>query len=352
MKNIRLSSKFLIYLICIGALTSIAIGYISFQKSKSALLTRTYHQLSSIRELKKNQVQHFFTERHSDIEVLESNPFTKAAFKDIKQAFYRAQNNGSSLLQITETTVYKNVLSKYNHAFSTYMTKYGYYDIFLIDPLKGDILYTVALENDFGTRLSAEKTHLATLWQKCVNSNTTVISDMKKYAPSNDAPAMFIATPIIENNATIGVLAYQISNDAINQIMQEKTGLGESGETYLVGADLLLRSDSRFSNEPTVLQLKVETQATQDALSGIKKEQIIKDYRGINVLSCYDKVEIGDKRWAIISEIDEAEILVPVRQLALTIFIASLIIIAVIAMAALAIAKSLSNPIEKSLKVA
>jgi len=69
--------------------------------------------------------------------------------------------------------------------------------------------------------------------------------------PSYGAPASFIASPIFEGSKKIGVAVFQMPTDIINQIMTGNSGwtadgLGKSGETYLVGDDYKMRSNSRF----------------------------------------------------------------------------------------------------------
>ena len=54
----------------------------------------------------------------------------------------------------------------------------------------------------------------------------------------------FVAAPITENGKIIGVVALQLSIEAINKIMKQRDGMGETGEVYLVGQDKLMRSDS------------------------------------------------------------------------------------------------------------
>ncbi|WP_353570151.1 hypothetical protein [Candidatus Albibeggiatoa sp. nov. BB20] len=82
------------------------------------------------------------------------------------------------------------------------------------------------------------------------------------YVPLNRVAAAFISSPIFKDNQLIGVLAFQLSIDKINQIMQESTGMGETGETLLVGGDdFLLRSNSRFFDSETILRRKTETEA-------------------------------------------------------------------------------------------
>ena len=71
------------------------------------------------------------------------------------------------------------------------------------------------------------------------------------YAPSYNSPASFIVSPIFEQDKLLGVAAFQMPVDQINNFMTNNQnwrdiGLGESGETYVVGSDLTLKYESRF----------------------------------------------------------------------------------------------------------
>ena len=129
-------------------------------------------------------------------------------------------------------------------------------------------------------------------------------------------PAAFVSGPVKnQDGSLIGVMVYQLALGSIDNIMHERTGLGETGETYLVGDDFLLRNDSRFFSESTVLKQRVDTKSAQEALSGHSGIQIIDNYRNISVLSSYDKLNIDGLNWAIIAEMNEAEIMQPVYNM-------------------------------------
>jgi methyl-accepting chemotaxis protein len=97
--------------------------------------------------------------------------------------------------------------------------------------------------------------------------------------------------------------------------MSERAGLGQTGETYLVGEDMYMRSNSRFTTELTALMLKVNTEAVRDALDGDEGVKVIKDYRNISVLSAYGIINIEDFFWAILCEIDISEAFEPAIRL-------------------------------------
>jgi hypothetical protein len=95
----------------------------------------------------------------------------------------------------------------------------------------------------------------------------------------------------------------------LNELMHFTAGMGATGETYLVGSDRLMRSQSRFINAPTLLATKVDNASVRDASKGQSGAHIVSDYRGIRVLSVYAPVDFGGQPWILLAEIDEAKVL-------------------------------------------
>ena len=214
-----------------------------------------------------------------------------------------------------------------------YAELYDYRDVFLIHP-NGDIFYTVAKEADYHTNIlngEYSDTNLGTLINEVIESGETLLTDIAHYAPSGGDPAMFFGSPLFDEDGNLQLLvAAQISKADINAIMNESSGLGETGESYLIGSDFLGRSDSRFladiGVESTILNpdLAVDTAASRAGVAGETGQGTITDYRGLPVLSSWAPIVIHEPdehhpegiTWAMLTEIDEAEALEPVNQLA------------------------------------
>ncbi|MCP4698164.1 MAG: response regulator [Gammaproteobacteria bacterium] len=201
--------------------------------------------------------------------------------------------------------------------FSQYIGIYGYYDLFLIHP-GGDIFYTVAHEADYGASLygdALKESELGKLFHEVVSGKTFGISDYAPYGPRGDAPAMFIALPLLTGDTIELVIALQMSEGVFNGIMQRHAGMGKSGETYLVGSDQLMRSDSfldpdkhsvraSFANPK---QGSVDTESSLAALEGESGAHETENYLGHQVLSAYTPVYTGTRTFALIAEISKAE---------------------------------------------
>jgi HAMP domain-containing protein len=276
---------------------------------------------------------------------------------------------------------YGRTHKKYHPYFKDFVKEFGFYDLFLID-LQGTIVYTVFKEIDLGTSLLSgpyQNTNFADIFRKALKTmmkRTVFFSDFEPYAPSYNAPAAFVAAPVFMDDQKIGVIALQFPIDHINEIMTdeyswENVGLGNSGETYLIGPDFRLRNQSRFLiEEPedffhqigslestkayvesireqnsTIGLLPVKTKGTEAALKGKTGTEVFADYRDIPVLSSYRPLDLKGLRWVIMSEIDASEAFSPISQLRQTAFLIALAIVFAVVLIAILTARSIAKPL-------
>ncbi|MCK5204360.1 MAG: PAS domain S-box protein, partial [Desulfobacterales bacterium] len=217
-----------------------------------------------------------------------------------------------------DRTDYTRYHGKFHSTIRNYYKRFAIDDILLIDPDNGNIVYSVQKNIDFGTSLKDGPwagTKLAEVLQtemKRPEKESVLLVDYSLYLPAFDTPVGFFATPIFYKNEIIGIAAFRLSVDGINKIMVERAGLGKTGETYLVGSDGLLRSDSKnrgvkdsFRNPELN---KMDTIATAAALSGENGAEITDDYMKRRVLCAYSALKIHGLNWALIAQknLDEA----------------------------------------------
>ncbi len=274
--------------------------------------------------------------------------------------------NGIRWAMISELDVqeaFSPVNDEGNEFYARYKELYGYYDLFLCIP-DGFCFYTVAKEADYQTNMLTgpyASTNLGRLFRRVVDTKQMGIADFEPYAPSNDEPAAFLAKPVLGQDGEIQVIvALQLPLEGIDSIMQQRAGMGDTGETYLVGADNLMRSDSyldpekhsvlaSFANPDTG---SVKTVAVSEAFEGISDEKIVADYRNQPVLSAYTPVTIGDITWALLAEIDESEVKAPVTVLVRSIIIVGIIIGVIVGIVAIVVAGGIANPLVKGVAFA
>ncbi|MDA1100246.1 MAG: methyl-accepting chemotaxis protein [Proteobacteria bacterium] len=239
--------------------------------------------------------------------------------------------------------------------YAKYIEQYGYYDLFLIDP-SGYVFYSATREADYQTNMVDGKysaSGLGKLVQATLKNSGYGLADFAPYAPSNNQPAAFVAQPVIQNGHTELVVALQLSLKAINDIMQQRDGMGETGESYLIGQNKLMRSDSFLDpkHHSVIASFadpskgSVTSDAATAALAGKTGSQIVVDYNGNSVLSAYAPLQLGGVTWALLAQIDESEAFAMIGQLQLLMAIIGLVGVAAIVAAGYALARSVSQPV-------
>ena len=406
--RLRIATKILLVTVSITLAVIVVSLMVSNYSTRMALEQEAFNRLTAVREVKSQQIEDYFQSiRHQVVTFSEDKMIVDAmrtftdAFRSLEgelvprkddyalaagnlEAYYRneflprlernlpsgsrledywPEENVTQLLQylyISENpnltgekhrydaakdyTSYTAAHRRYHPIIRSYLEKFGYYDIFLVDAESGHIVYSVFKEVDYATSLLTgpySKTNFARAFREAREAKApdfVSIVDFDPYAPSYNGDASFIASPIFDGEEKIGVLLFQMPVNRINDIMTNRqgwtdVGLGESGETYIVGSDFTMRNQSRFMIEDRENYLgmlaevgtpaeviasidslntsiglqKAETAGAEAALGGATGTAIFPDYRGVNVLSSYKPLQIEGLRWAIMSEIDEEE---------------------------------------------
>lgn len=425
----KLSYKIPLLFILVGLSVLISSSLISYFELKKVIREQSLQKITALRESKKREIKSYFLNINSILSGLASDLTTRKAMNSFSKEFSHIGGNkltnkkdqelkdyyknkfltrlnkySDSMLSILKVVPDKNnekLLQYYYVANGKDKNALGYekthdlyhrefekaqknnklYDVFLIDT-DGNIVYSVFKEIDFATNLNYgphKDSGLADVYKQSISSsspNSMSVADFKPYIPSYNKPAFFLATPIQENNKTIGVIAFQISIEKINSIMTsdgawEKEGYGKTGETYIIADDYSMRNDSRFliedrekylselkksgvsneiiykirGNNTSICFQKVITFASKEALSGVTGTKIISDYRGIDVISSYSPININGLKWSIISEIDIEEAYKPVYRIKKVYFMFSIFIFIVVLFVSLLITKKITTPL-------
>lgn len=319
----------------VGVLALSVIGIYSYFNAKNALLKRTLDQLSSIRVIKKGQIEFFFNERFKNITLLSENDYLK------------------NLVSVLNESKFVEKPSKgYPSSYLDY-SQFGFNSMYLILGVEESKLQIFKFQ---GTEIIKAKLdsvtfkQLTKLWRKSINTNNPTITDFCKRFGDDNAPLCFIGKQIVTQDKRLsGILALQIPINDINSIMLEdspENGLGKSGEVYLVGDDYLMRSNSRFIPK-SVLNTKVKTISSINAFKDKIGSSLIDDYRTVACLSSYDRLSVSGLNWAIIAEIDYSEAMIPIVSLRNDIVFLSLIICVFLFSIARFISRTITNPIIK-----
>lgn len=190
-----------------------------------------------------------------------------------------------------------------------------------------DVTGKVAVSSDessIGADKSADSIFLGALKE-------TYIKDVY-YSELKKMPLLAVSTPFLDNltGELLGVLAARVSLDKLINIVSDKTGLGDTGEVYIINKYRYIITPSRFK-EGAVLKQKVDAEkAGLSRYKGKERPENEKlmingypDYRGVQVVGMHQY--IPQMHWVVLAEIDAKEAFQPLAKIKL-LFLVILII--------------------------
>jgi methyl-accepting chemotaxis protein len=259
------------------------------------------------------------------------------------------------LTDAADGSIYSAAHARIHPEFRDLLEAYGYYDLFLFN-LSGDLIYTVVKENDFAENFSGGPlagTGLGRVFAQSLEAPEGAVSvvDFRAYAPSNDAPAGFMGTPVFNpDGRRVGVLAYQLPIDGLAEMLARASALGEHGDMYIVGSDGMARTGSRFDGRFDPL----DTLPAVSFLTALQAGETgffdgVTGVGGAASLGYTRDVGLDWADWTIVAELDEAEFqqsLVAFRNTALVYVCLGLVIATAVSFI---IARSITRPLQDAM---
>ena len=373
--DLSISAKLTLVIVLAALVTALATGCIAYIKFAAELETEAKKKLSALRDGRRSALEVYLGSIRQDLQILSKSHVTREALLSFSTAWtsagvasgaeepgpylhdlYVTQNpfptdRRDELQDAEDWSDYSELHQKFHPWFRAFYLERGYDDLYLFSS-EGDLIYSVAKQADFATNFLVgawKDTDLAKAFRAAdgiQKNDFQVFHDFQAYAPSDGAPAGFIATPVFSSSgAYIGVAALRMPIGRINALMQIATGFGRTAEAYLVGQDLLMRTDSRFSTTSTILKTSVATPAASSALRGETGVRKTLDYRGTPVLSAYGIMEFMGTKWGILAEIDEAEVSEPLNRTAKFMALGVTAVTLVVILLGLAFGRGISSPL-------
>lgn len=342
--KMKFRTKLTFLFLIIGLIPVTVLGYLNYREACKFLKSQAINQLISLREDRKVQIQDFFRDLRLNVKILSDHRL----LKDILAKYAKAHEEGG-----TEGVAFKAVDAKYHGRYADLCHKYGYEDMLFVNN-EGKILITARKEGDFGKDLKTgvySGTNLAECFDRAKDG--VAIVDFGPYPPGG-APAAFMGAPIISREErtgfkegdTMGVLIIRIPVDQINAVTNRNEGLGETDEIYLMGRDLLMRSDSRSLKESFIL--KNGATGAPDVLDGKTgyREKTM-DYRGHPVSLAYAPAEIEGLDWFVVAQKDLHEIENPLQSLKRQSFLMGLLVAVGVVFADLLFVAGIVRPLRR-----
>lgn len=319
MKFASLTQRFGVWFLLITLLPLLFLGYSLLHIFERELQQSVAGHISAIADKKADQIDLYLNELVRVALIKTQGHTTRMAMGDFKREFARGGEKSAA---------YRRLDAHYRDYFTRFIKTTDYYDLFLISP-QGTVVYSQAHEADFSTNLfdgPYRNTGLGKVARSALSSLESNISEFEYYEPSG-AAAAFIAVPILRDGKVDGVLALQIDNRHVFEVLLDKTGLGESGETVVARREnehsaLLMaplkRDESAALKRKISLVDKERAAPLVHALNGERGSGYAIDYSGHPVLAAWRYLpRMG---WGMVTKIDAEEAFAPyyrVRNFAL-----------------------------------
>ncbi|WP_396899086.1 adenylate/guanylate cyclase domain-containing protein [Mycolicibacterium sp.] len=272
--------------------------------------------------------------------------------------------------------------ARFNEYFRAIVTRYKFEDALLLDT-RGNVVYSAYKGVDLGTNIYTgpyRGANLTDAYKKALDANAidyVGVTDFGHYQPASQ-PTAWMLSPIGADGRVEGVMALQFPITGVNRVMTadqqwEQAGMGESGETFLVGPDGLMRSNSRLFLENrdqfkrdvidagtppnvaeeslrqggTTLVQPVNGTAARQGQRGESGTVIETDYLGNETLESYSPVNLDGLDWVVVAKIDTSEAFAPVTAFTRTLVLSTVAMIFVVCIAAILLARFFVRPIRQ-----
>ncbi|MBT3436020.1 MAG: HAMP domain-containing protein [Oceanospirillaceae bacterium] len=323
--NLSIRYKLMVAFLLMAGIPFWGICWWSINSAFDNSMQQTALQMESVRQIKKDQLTDYFATTQGNLANLSAS---------------------ANMLQGQDQTS-----TQAKHALAGQVDQYGYVDLLLVNP-QGQLAYSVKGQLTAGANVTSEamvNTGLSQAFRQALNTQQLAFADFSLLQANADAspntvPMAFLAQPIVNQDSQVVMVGLlQLNSDGINAIMTKRYGMGEKGESYLVGPDHLMRSDSfldpdhrsvaaSFANPDTGT---IKTTMVLSALAGNTDAlEINENYTGIEsytggswgktlglkekdiwTISAYTPIDAFGVQWALIAERDALDAAVMLMDL-------------------------------------
>lgn len=325
--------KLLMSLLCIGLIPLSILGTIITVGGMQRLSDLTHDWLGSIRDIRKVELQLLMERKLTDLESLA-----------MVSGSYCSHDTGACQLEESTQNIMREIAALKN-----------FDDLLLIDQA-GNVYFSSRGGAEVDTNLNTgryRETHLAAAFREAVTKRGTVLADFAPYRPRENRMTFFMVTPIMIDDAVHAVLAVSMPLDDINRLMTIREGLGDSGETYLVGADGKLRTMPMYGTMARWNQFDMnaeeskQAQVIEKALAGKSGVEVSRDYRGEPVISAYTYLDFRNLRWVLLANVEQEEQYARLRNIGIGIGGIAAITFLLIVIVTLILANRMVKPLRK-----
>lgn len=317
--------------------------YLTYRSTETRLRREASAHLMALSDKSADAIESYAEKKVAAVTSAAREPWVSDAIVSFTDAFAKGG---------TRSVEYAAMDTRLRGRLADFASATRYYDLMLISR-EGDVTFSLRGESDLGTNLRTGPERdgaPARVFATCVAELTTSISDIGYYAPSS-APAAFIAAPVVRDGHVLGALLVQLDNRELYATVDERTGLGQTGETVVAGRR---GDDATFvlptRNDSTAAFKRARTLGPDDGappfVHAMKRERgagEALDYRGVAVFAAWQY--LPTLRLGVVTKIDSSEVLEPLRSLRAIGLASAIWSLALVALVTALMTRSVASPL-------
>lgn len=344
LKKRTIKAKLLVAFILVSLIPLGGVTYIASNKASGALYDEVVAKFTAVQQAKRNHVEDYFSQIHSALQIIQVDPYIQNSMRIFDDAFVRAGNT-------VENDSWKTLVQFKEASIKSMVEKYGFHDLLMISAA-GNIVYSTAKGADLGMNISdniLKNSSLGVAYERVIKKPEEIVfADFAPYEPANNQQTSFMIAGVKDRVGKLqGYIALRIPVDKLNTIVQQRSGMGETSESYLVGRSngtSSLRSDrvvksGQVGEEHTgkfiELAFSGQTGSGHNVGSTGEKEFIV-----------YEPIEIDGVEWVMLTTGSASEVFGAVDSLRNAMFFIILGAICLVIGVALFTASLLVRPIK------
>ncbi|MEH0022832.1 MAG: methyl-accepting chemotaxis protein [Desulfobacter sp.] len=336
-QKFTIKTKLLTTFIIFSLIPLVLVTLIAIFKANQALEHEVVAKFTAIQEAKAGHIRDFFATLKTSVKIIKNDPYLQTNIVTFNDAF---EQNGNTV----NNSMWETMVGFKEPPIKAMVKDKGFYDLLLISPA-GNIVYTAAKGPDLGMNIPGSDLagrNLGKAFQAAVSAGDDDIffADFQAYDPGEGAQAAFMVARMKDQfGEVVGYVAVRIPGERLSSIVQQRSGMGETGETFLVG-----KSDgtSRLRSDRLVKKKRIGSPETnayiESALNGEAGSTVFMNSDGVEEFIRYDPVGVPGLNWAMITTAQKDEVFAAIRSLYNT----GIVIILAVAVAVIAAALGLT----------
>lgn len=305
---------------------------IAYNLQKNTIEREAFNKLTAVRDLKVRELDAWLDERVGDVHII-------SADYEIRGLGIAFNAKEKSITDIEKMEIATSLLDRYIVAYKNYE------EIFLINAETGII------EISTNPQFIGNNKRNNIYFTKPLETEQLFIKDIHYY-DHLDKPQMCISIPVFDEDDNTHISAVLVARidleKSLYHLLENTTGMGETGETLIVNPDVIALNDLKYTSD-AILKIKIEAEPAVNAAAGQTGITKTLDYRGVEVLAAY--TYIPSTKWGFISKQDMFELNAPIRALGQNYILLFIISALTILLVVFWLSKRISRPISNMYNV-